>query len=72
MDVGGGESPSRGWGDQAKIGGRNLEDTMPLDWELRAQDNSVDNLIIYCLLGISASKAALNRISSMPYNLKYY
>ena len=59
-------------GDQAKIRGRNLEDTMSLDWEFRAQDNSVDNLIIYCLLGISASKAALNRISSMPYNLKYY
>ena len=67
-----GKAQARGGGDQAKIGGKNLEETMPLDGEFRAQDNSVDNLIIYCLFGISASKAALNRISSMPYNLKYY
>ena len=33
---------------------------------------SVDNLITYCLLGISASMVALNRISSIPDNLEIY
>lgn len=33
---------------------------------------SVENLITYCLFGISASKVALNTISSMLYDLEYY
>ena len=38
MDFGGGESPNEGRGrGRAKIGGRNLEDTMPLDWEFQTQ-----------------------------------
>ena len=73
MDFGGGESPNEGgregsgknWG--KKLGGHHAP------WlEIPNPRYSVDNLITYCLFGISASKVALNRISSMPCDLEYY